>query len=135
MKCLFYRLIGVFFIFAAIGKASNSSPIENVLYFFNFPSIVIQGVIWMLIISEIVIGLAMLFQVFPLVTAIVAFISLVFFTIMLIILLIQPEVPHCGCTGNIVLFKTAFAENLFGVIRNIFFLLIIAFYWTGITKS
>lgn len=131
----FYRFIGVFFVLTAFGKATDSSGVERVFAFLKFSADAASIIVWLLIIFELVVGLAMIFQLFPFFTASLSCLALILFSIFLTILLFLPEAPHCGCTGGFKLFKTAFSENLFGLIRNLCFLTITGSYWLDTFKK
>ena len=125
----FYRFIGLFFIFAAISKSRGFYHIERVLLFAHFPPSSVEPIAWMLIFSELLLGVLMTFLLANRVTGIISFMILLLFSFFLTYLLFLPNAPSCGCTGNFSFFQSAFFENLFGVLRNLFFISIIFFRW------
>lgn len=124
-----YRLIGVFFITAALGKSANSSQIELVLSFLGFSSFISEIIIYSLIIFEISLGLLIIFKIYNLYTIPISVFTLIFFIGILVYLFFHPEAPECGCMGNIRLFSNSRSENLFGVFRNFCFIFITIVCW------
>lgn len=122
---VFFRFIGIYFIFTAISKAQNFSQIEETLLFLGFAPFLTETIGWILISFELLLGLLMVFLLADKLTTLFSIPLLFIFSFIIIYLLFQPEAPHCGCTGNFFIFKSAFYDNLAGLFRNIIFIIII----------
>lgn len=127
-----YRLIGLFFIFAAFSKTRNFYQLEEVFLYLGFPAYTTEFFSWGVIIFELILGVGMFFSIMKKIFVIISTFTLIFFSGVLMYLLYQPEPLYCGCTGGVRLFESVFAEDLFGLCRNIFFLFFTISSWRQI---
>jgi hypothetical protein len=130
--CVAYRLIGLFFIFTTFSKTRNFYQLEEIFLFFGFPAYTTEFFSWGIIIFELILGVGMFFLIMEKVLVAISTFTLIFFSGILVYLLFQPEPLYCGCTGGMRLFESVFAEDLFGLFRNIFFLFFTISSWRQI---
>ena len=124
-----YKLIGVFFVLAALGKTLDSGQIVAVFTFLKIPDVLHSALVMGLILFELTLGVMMIFQlgyrwVLPLSAAV-----LVFFIFVLGYLFFSPLAPPCGCTGSFAVSEDPRTENLLGICRNFLFLGINIYCW------
>jgi len=120
-----YRLIGAFFILAAVNKAISLYRTEEVFLFLGFPASMIAVFSWALVTYEIALGLSIILSICDRLVAKVVIITLLIFSSVIAVLLWKyPNAPPCNCSGNLNLFSTAFGDNLFGIFRNLVLLAI-----------
>lgn len=122
---VFYRFIGLFFIFTAISKSGAFYRLEEVFSFIGLPIWSINPVAWGLIFLELILGICMMFLIAKKVVIYISITLLLIFSGFLIFLMFEPYAPPCGCMGNVMLFSIPYFENIFGLVRNLFFLLIL----------
>lgn len=130
--CVMYRLIGLFFVFTAFSKTRNFYQLEEFFLSLGFPAFATEFLSWGIIFFELILGGGMFFLIMERILVRISTFTLIFFSGILVYLLFQPEPLYCGCTGNVRLFESVFAEDLFGLCRNIFFLFFTISSWRKI---
>ncbi|MBM3712454.1 MAG: redoxin domain-containing protein [Actinobacteria bacterium] len=117
-------LLGVVFLLAGILKTSNIISFHSTISNFGLltPN-VLPFISYVLIMSEIILGLTLLLKIKPILFSNVASFLLIFFTTLIISKIIEGESFNCNCFG-------VFSENKIGlktILRNVILLLITIF--------
>lgn len=123
-------IVGFFFIYSALIKSYSIYNVLETFRFLGIPEILLFPLSWSLILFELILGLLLTFGLWRKKILLTTQIVLVIFSGILIFLILAPNAPHCGCTGNFTIFKTAILDNILGLVRNIVFLSVLFFSYT-----
>lgn len=101
---LFAVIIGILFLTSGIGKMLDAKQFHDLIINYGFPSLAITAPF--IIIVEIGVGLALLSNIYPRKTALLAGIMLFVFTGSYLYANNFHDVTDCGCFGNMTLYET-----------------------------
>jgi uncharacterized membrane protein YphA (DoxX/SURF4 family) len=121
------RAVGVLFLVSGFGKAADSAPLASVLAFDGFPQWAIPPLVWVIVLSEIVLGQAMVLGWGGVRTTLLAVGTLIVYTAQLGFLLTQADAPNCACLQLVQLYQSARESHIAGIVRNGILLLALGF--------
>lgn len=120
-----YSLIsGLVFLISGIAKAIDISVFSNAISQYGFENI--QFISPVIILAEVLIGLALIFQVWPKLSALTGAVLIVGFTLVYIYGIVFCDVEDCGCFGKITVLNTS---PVFTFVRNAVLLYLFIAIW------
>lgn len=119
-------LIGGLLIYSGFRKAYDPSLLGTVLYFDGFPLKFLEPAVWLVTFVEVLIGIALISGFGGNFTRWLTCALLVVFTLQLACLVMFKEPPDCGCPSLLKAFLSNRQSAVFGIIRNLFFIFLLA---------
>lgn len=120
-----YSLIaGLIFIFSGISKSLNAAAFSNIIAGYGFETFSFASPI--IILSEIIFGLALIFQILQKSFAAISAITVLFFTLIYLYGTVFLSIYDCGCFGN---FTFLSSSPIIVLIRNAILLCLLIIVW------
>lgn len=122
MGSILYRswqvIVGAVFLWAGFAKVNDPTTIAKAIQFLGVPQAGVALLLAALICFEVALGTMLVTFGADGKTLAVTLFALIAFSTVLIIFLMKPTAPDCGCLGTTIVTRSAKAGHFYGLLRN-----------------